>query len=303
CFGPVLLVFILIWSVTASAPLQGNESTFKVMEVSASVVMLKAAYGSNVTCIALDDGLYFVDAGLNTLEAAGFRKQMEERFKKKTVALLLTHGHSDHIFGMGAFKDVPVIAASIGKALLESQMKSTFDERKIKMYTGIFPQFKECFTDAETRMPTRWFDVRLTFGIKEKGIVFTRTEGHTNCSSSVYFAAEKVLVAGDLVQVDQYPYFGDRTNDMAKWLAAFDKWLKLPIAKVCPGHGVVTDTGYIKKMADYFKALAVSLKQLKKKGLPVKEVVRHADLPKGYWGDVPRPRWFDYCIGSYYNTL
>ena len=70
------------------------------------------AYGSNITCIALDEGLVFVDASLSTAVAGQFRKDMEARFERKTIALILTHGHLDHFLGMGAFADVEVIAAA-----------------------------------------------------------------------------------------------------------------------------------------------------------------------------------------------
>jgi glyoxylase-like metal-dependent hydrolase (beta-lactamase superfamily II) len=111
-------------------------------------------------------------------------------------------------------------------------------------------------------------------------------------------------VAGDLVQVDQYPYFGDPTTDMKKWLSTFKKWQNLSVKKVCPGHGRVVDPGYIKLMENYFLSLIAKLKDFKKQGMSVNQVVRHPDLPPGYWGDeVPRPVWYDYCIALLYRKL
>ena len=72
------------------------------IDVSPSVVMAENPNGSNLTCIALDDGLVFVDTGLVTDIAADFRTAMEQRFKRPTKYLSLTHGHIDHIFAMAA---------------------------------------------------------------------------------------------------------------------------------------------------------------------------------------------------------
>jgi 3'-phosphoadenosine 5'-phosphosulfate sulfotransferase (PAPS reductase)/FAD synthetase len=58
-------------------------------EISESVVLCQNTWGSNSSCIALDDELIFVDTGLNTTNAANFRKAMEEKFNRKTSTLML----------------------------------------------------------------------------------------------------------------------------------------------------------------------------------------------------------------------
>ncbi len=288
--------------ITTAQPAKVPEAT--VFNVSDSVVMLKHAHGSNITCIALDDGLYFVDTGLDTENAAQFRAKMEKRFQKKTAALLVTHGHLDHLMGMAAFADVKVVAPAPGKEMFKMQMGIKDNQRAVAMWSGMFPSFADSLKAAKLFEPTQWFEKEITFGTPANSIVFTTTGGHSSDSSSVYYAREKVLVSGDLVQVDQYPFFGDPTNDFTKWLGAFKTWQSMSIVKVCPGHGRVVDKAYMKQMNDYFEALIAKVKELKSKNIEVREVVRHADLPKGYWSDeLPRPRWWDYCIASLYRTL
>ena len=50
----------------------------KYEQVTDSVTLLKMNQGSNLTCIALEDELIFVDTGLNTIIAQEFRKNMEK---------------------------------------------------------------------------------------------------------------------------------------------------------------------------------------------------------------------------------
>jgi len=274
------------------------------IKVTPKVIVAKHAYGANITCLATVEGLYFVDCGMNTEVARQFRQDMEKNFHKKTLALLVTHPHIDHFFGMGAFSDVEVVAAETGKNLWKRQLAIKFTEEKIQAYTRIFPKFKESIKTAKPFLPNHWFKDKKIYGNGKDLLIFTNTGGHTSCSSSVYFPGQGVLVAGDLVQVDQYPYFGDPTTDMDKWLSTFKEWENMPIKKICPGHGRVVDKGYIILMKNYFLSLISKLKEFKKQELSVNKIIRHADLPQGYWGDdVARPVWFDYCLAFLYSKL
>ena len=298
------LLLLTYFSVFTSSTANTGKNKAEYFDVSKSVVMVKHEYGSNIACVATKDGLFFVDCGMKTELVLKFRQEMEKRFNKKTLALLITHPHIDHYLGMGAFSDVNVIAAETGKNLWERQLGIDFNEKRINAYTRIFPKFRESIKTAKPFKPTAWFKDKKILGKGKEQITFTNTGGHTSCSSSVYFPKERILIARDLVQVDQYPYFGDPSTDMNKWMEAFKVWEKLPIKKVCPGHGRVVDKKYIKTMRKYFESLISALKKLKKENLPAKEVVRHKDLPEGYWpADTKRPVWFDFCIASLYSKL
>ncbi len=76
--------------------------------------------------------------------------------------------------------------------------------------------------------------------------MFANTGGHTAGSSYVYVPSEKVLITGDLVQVDKYPYFGDQSTDIQAWIDTLKKWYAMNPTRVCPGHGRVVDTDYLK---------------------------------------------------------
>ena len=101
------------------------------IEVTPKVVLAKHGYGANITCLATNGGLYFVDCGLNTELALRFRQDMEKKFHKKTLALLVTHPHFDHFLGMGAFSDVQVVAAKPGESLWKRQLAIEFNEERV----------------------------------------------------------------------------------------------------------------------------------------------------------------------------
>jgi glyoxylase-like metal-dependent hydrolase (beta-lactamase superfamily II) len=272
--------------------------------VSPSVVLAQNPNGSNLICIALDDGLVFVDTGLITGIAADFRQAMEKRFERPTTHLFLTHGHIDHIFAMGAFADVEVVAAGSEKALFERQMAIEWDEETTATYSNIFPSFADAVATAAPFLPTVWVDGEQTFGTGKNQVTFATTGGHTSGSSYLWFDAEKVLVSGDLVQVDKYPYFGDQTTDLAAWIGALKNWHAMKPAQVCPGHGRVVDADYLRVEWEFFEELIAVLGQLKSDGIPIEQAVSHASLPAGYWpADQPEPRWWRYCLALSYRSL
>lgn len=283
----------------------GESPALTYVDVSQSAVMLhnEKVHGSNMTCLATDEGLVFVDCGLFTDFAATFRKDMEERFGKKTIALFLTHAHTDHFFGMGAFADVPVVAAAAERPLFEHQLSINFQEH-VEGYKRVFPLFDKALETAKPFAPTEWIEKEKTFGTGKDQVVIRHTGGHTAGCAYALLASQGVLVSGDNVQVDYYPYFGDPTGDMAVWIETLVQWEGMDLKKVCPGHGRAVEKDYVTTMREYYEALVAALEKLKAEGVPIREAVVHPSLPKGYWPEsLEKPGWFDPSVAGLYRSL
>ena len=171
------------------------------------------------------------------------------------------------------------------------------------MWATIFPAFLDGFDDASPFMPTFWVDGEKSFGTGENRAIFVTTGGHTTGSSYVWFPSERVLVGGDLVQVDKYPYFGDKTNDLGLWISALKSWHEMNPATICPGHGRAVDKDYLRLEWEYFEQLIAALARLKAEDVPIEKAVVDASLPAAYWPDQPEPRWWKYCIALCYRSL
>ncbi len=216
------LCFLLAIPATtsrAAAPANGD-ARYELIEVSPSVMMALHNNGSNISCVALDDGLVFFDASLSTATAARFRHDMETRFERPTKALVLTHAHLDHILGMGAFGDVPVYAAAAGRPRWDHFIAIEWDERSIAGYAAVFPTLPQEIETATLRLPTDWFSDELVLGSAEDELVVRRTGGHTVDSSSAIIEGDGVVVAGDLVQARRRPYFGEPDTDFDAWIGS-----------------------------------------------------------------------------------
>jgi glyoxylase-like metal-dependent hydrolase (beta-lactamase superfamily II) len=259
--------------------------------------------GSNISCVALGDGLVFFDASLSTRTATAFRREMEARFERPTVALVLTHAHLDHILGMAAFDDVRVYAAAAGRPRWQELLAVDWDERSIAGYASVFPTLPQELPDAVLRLPTDWFDDELDLGAAEDRVVVRRTGGHTVDSSSAVVGGGAVVIAGDLVQARRRPYFGEPDTDFAAWIGALKTWETLEVNAVCPGHGPVIDRAELGEMRRWFEAAAAAAKKLKAEGVSMEEIAARDELASGYWpDDDATPRWWGYCIARLYDA-
>ncbi|MBN1328163.1 MAG: MBL fold metallo-hydrolase [Candidatus Heimdallarchaeota archaeon] len=272
-------------------------------EITTSIVFAKNMGGSNSGCIALPTELIFIDAGLNTLEAAEFRKAMEEKFQRKASALILTHGHVDHFFAMGAFSDLKVIASDAARAGIERYVKAQYTEQLINNLEMYFPGFGEAVKVAKLFMPNVWFNENLSLG--ENNEIFIKlVGGHSSCSSTIFFLPEKVIFSGDLLQVDTSPYFGEPDNDLTKWINELKFWEESNIQAFIPGHGRVVDVNYVKTVRIFFEELILMLNRYKDTNIPDEEIMSQPDMPKGYWPDNGlKKSTYIYSIISNYKRL
>ncbi|HUT79803.1 MAG TPA: MBL fold metallo-hydrolase [Candidatus Bathyarchaeia archaeon] len=272
-------------------------------EITPSVVFAKNDGGSNSACIVLQNELVFVDAGLNTTKAIEFRKAMEEKFIRKASALIITHGHVDHFFGMGAFSDLKVIAAEAARAGIERYVKAEFTEQIIDNLEKLFPGFGEAAKVAKLFMPNVWFKENLTLG-KNNEIFIKLVGGHSGCSSTIFFKPEKIMLTGDLLQIDASPYFGEPDNDLVKWINELKFWEESNLQAFIPGHGRVVDTNYVKQIRIFFEELLSVLQKYKQLNILEEEIMLQPDLPKGYWPEGGlKKQTYSFSIISNYKKL
>lgn len=166
------------------------------------------------------------------------------------VAILLTHGHFDHIMGIGSLvkageeqgKKIPVYAEEHEKETLADS------EMNLCMGFGIGVQTfeaDETFTDGQ--------EVTLA-GMSFQVI---HTPGHTPGSCCFYFKKENVLISGDTLFAQSFgrtDFPGGSARALANSIQ--EKLFVLPDeTKVYPGHNESTTIGFEKKynpISDYF---------------------------------------------------
>lgn len=155
-------------------------------------------------------------------------------------AILLTHGHFDHIMGAKELRDLTDAKIYI------------LEEDKVLIrdpYVNVSAQWAKKYTlEADEFLKD---GQELTFGDKKCKVI--ATPGHTIGSCCFYFEEDKLLIAGDTLFYESVGRTDLPTGSMSKLQRSIqDKLMVLPEdVKVYPGHGMPTTIGHEKENNPY----------------------------------------------------
>ncbi len=181
-----------------------------------------------------------IDAGLEAGKLINFLQEN----KLNPVALVLTHGHIDHIAGVNALRaQFPIIKVYIHK--LDAEMLEKPVSNLSAMTGAAFITEPADFTVEEQ-------DVIEQAGIK---LEVLHTPGHTPGGISLYSKEQGVVFVGDALFADSVgrtDFPGSSMTQLIKGIK--EKLLTLPDeTKVYPGHGPQTTIAHEKKYNQYLQ--------------------------------------------------
>lgn len=190
-------------------------------------------FQTNTYIISNQEKCILVDPGLDFSYHA---KKIKERYE--VVAILLTHGHMDHIDGIQYF-DVPIYLYETEISFLEDPSLSLY-----RMFGTRQP-----FSIQELKI------VPLTDGMEFELIGYKfkvyHTPGHTK--GSVVYSYQQKLLSGDTLFHLSIGRTDFPTGDVAKMRKSLDRLLHLfkDDIEVYPGHGEKTTIGKERKNNPY----------------------------------------------------
>jgi len=212
----------------------------------------------NVGCIRIPNHIVVIDTGMTPVIAKEFHDKIQQEIGTPVTEVILTHYHSDHVFGAQEFQQYPLIASlamvDMYPELLEKHWSPEGIEDMRKYYAETQPEVSRQLDHLQIITPTKTFTNSLLLG-KNKELEVHHTGGHTVGHSIAHLKPERVLFAGDLVFCQEYPYAGDSTNNPPEWIKAFKTILEMPVETIVPGHGPLCDKGEIRIHLEYFLAL------------------------------------------------
>lgn len=173
---------------------------------------------------------------IDPADAAGRIQEKIGQLEGRPAAILLTHGHFDHMLAADALRsayDIPVYACIQEKDLLKNA-------RYNLSASWASPHVMEAdryLADGET-FREAGFEIRLL-----------HTPGHTEGSCCYYLPEEAVLFSGDTLFAGSVGRTDFPTSSGADMRKSLQRLLsELPAdTRVCPGHGEETTIAYEKR--------------------------------------------------------
>jgi len=187
---------------------------------------------SNAGFVVTPKGVVVVDALGSPILAKKLIAEIKKITNQKIVALIVSHYHADHIYGLQEFKKIgaKIYAQGEGRNYLSSE---TAKQRLIASRIDFAP-----WVNADTQLVAAdvWIDQKSQLKIGGVEFLIRRVgPAHAPEDLMVYVPSEKVLFAGDLIFRGRIPFVGNA--DSKGWLSALDAIEQLKPQIVIPGHG------------------------------------------------------------------
>ena len=249
---------------TSNTPLVGADGTIQVkaIQVAPNTYFVQGVpemgskqnqnFISNAGFVVTPKGVVVIDALGSPVLAQKLIQEIRKVTKQKIVAVVLTHYHADHVYGLQEFKRLgaTIYAQRDGLNYLASE---TAKQRLIASRIDFAPWVNE-----NTRLVPAdvWIDQSKTITVGGVEFRISRVgPAHAPEDLIVFIPSEKVLFAGDLVFRGRIPFVGNA--DSRGWMNALDQIQKIKPKIVVPGHGTYSTNALadVKFTRDYLAYL------------------------------------------------
>jgi alkyl sulfatase BDS1-like metallo-beta-lactamase superfamily hydrolase len=203
-----------------------------------------AAFG-NISAFDTDDGLLLVDTG-NQIFAAANHERIRAWNAERLGTVVFTHGHIDHVFGLGPFEEEAAAKGWDRPHVLAHELLPGRFERYVMTagYNGVINQrqfqFAAPYWPTDYRHPDELYRGSHTIGVGGETWELHHDKGETDDATWVWNPDRKVLCTGDLFiwaspncgnpqKVQRYP---------REWAIGLRKMAALGAEVLLPGHGL-----------------------------------------------------------------
>lgn len=223
--------------------------------------------GVNLGLVVGATGALLVDTGSTPAQGRRVRASAAAVAGVPLVAVVVTHAHRDHLFGLAAFDDV----ASLGHESLRTALACSETEADLAAL-GL--------TRDDLRVPARELAVAASVDLGGRRVEIAHLgAGHTAGDLVVVVPDADLLFVGDLVESAGPPWFGPDSRPH-EWAATLDGVIGLMTGttRAVPGHGDPVDREHVFETRGRVAAVSGELTRLVEAG------VAEADAPaRGSW--------------------
>jgi len=208
-------------------------------------------YDQNIGVVVGDDGVLVVDTRVSHRQADEILADLRKLTPLPVRAVVNTHGHSDHAFGNHRFRPAPIW----GHQLAVPMIRDGDSQRReiVAAMPDLADELAEVIFDPPDRTFAKAADVTFDAGSRRVELRYLG-RGHTDNDIVVLVPDADVLFAGDLLENDATPFFGD--GYPMDWPATVECLVDLVRGSVVPGHGTVGDRGFAVRQMTEFRTVA-----------------------------------------------
>ena len=218
--------------------------------------------------IAGDDGALVVDTGSTPAQGAAIRRAAEAAAGVPVVAVAVTHGHYDHLFGLSGFAGLPSYGHSCADAWLAgSEAVRAAAELGLDV--------------AELATPSIRFSLARTLDLGGRRVELVHFgPAHTDGDIVAFVPDADVVFVGDLLESAGPPSFGDDCS-FDGWPGALDGVLGAlgEHTVVVPGHGGPMGRVAVFEQRARIAALPRTAADLVRRGVAAADALESAEWP------------------------
>ncbi|MDQ7826055.1 MAG: MBL fold metallo-hydrolase [Candidatus Eremiobacteraeota bacterium] len=217
----------------------------------------------NANCFLIETESLFivVDTFMGPASMVPFLDYMKSRGGKRSLFIVNTHHHFDHVWGNCAFGDAAVVIAQEEcLAMMRESAQATLDS-----YRKSSPDWEK--GRVTIVLPGITFSRRLTISDGTVDVVLEHLPGHSRDSLVVFLEPSHVCLAGDMVE-DPFPlaHEGGPGTSLDLFIRNLGRLRKWKPRQVFPGHGERTDPSLADDNREYLSRLRSIVKKLIKEG-------------------------------------
>jgi len=235
----------------------------------------------NITLVAGESGLVMVDTHGSERMARIVADDVRRLGAGPLTAIVNTHEHWDHTFGnvvmLEEFGPMPIHATEWA-----AEHTIAAGERVQRDYEAA-PERPHAVDVAATRIvvPDHTFSSARVLDLGNRQVELIHPgRGHTAGDLVVRVPDADALIAGDLVEESDPPWYGEESWPF-EWPQSLDLVLGLLTEKsvVVPGHGKVVDRAFVQDQRSDLGVIAETIRDLASRGVPLADALDGADWP------------------------
>lgn len=268
------VVLLIVAAGIASGWFKPTETA--VTEVAPGVFFRKAMtepkfIGCNQGWVIFKDFVLVIDASFPD-QADEVIKLIKKTTDKPIRFVFDTHYHGDHADGNQRF-------AAVGASAVASEnSRVLFDTKGIAGFEQSKKANPAVYGNLDYQKPNVWFPTKFVLDDGTQRVELIHFgHAHTAGDAVAWLPKAGILFTGDACVNGAFNYCGD--GDTASWIRVLSEMQKLPVQKVCPGHGEMGDATVIANQKRWFTDLRETVQRMIDQRKSLAEIKQQIDIP------------------------